>query len=401
MSKKSIMSLLTAFLAIMIVSFTTTTAFATSSNNPYGFTYEDSSNGKTIYRYYSYDATSKNYKITREFYSRGNFMYTGKGVLICNTSYASGARYNGFDTSGNFYIVGSNGSLTVSNTNNKTSVIIESGAIKLNYNSVDLAISVTTTSGTKSLSTLKDIPETDDDDIITPSKPVAKNRVEIYTNSADEMVYSAYKNGSLKTKVIVSGKKVLNQTDGVRLSDLLDGAKFLGFDSNYNVYLTEGSTLYRFKQSNWYSAEKLSLSGTFKSFTRDDNGFIAKVVTSKGNYTIKQLTTSSKWKAKKTYCVKKSNYVTLYSKGSSKSNTLLLNSNKLYLNGKRIAKNVSKFGFTKSKKIIYIKNGTAYTAKLSTPTKITKLCSKAKKLTTNSLGLVTKVTLTKGSKKVS
>lgn len=378
---------------------------ATNLPSPYGFTYDDTASGKTLYRYYSYSLKEDSYNLTREFYSKGNYVFTNTGVLLCNTSVASGSRYNGFDTKGNFYVVTKGGSLTQINTVNKITIVLSSGVIKLGYNADDIATTVVTATGTKSLATLQDVPDKDDDDTYNPPVSVnkQKNRVEIYTNSAKELVYEAYNNNKIKTKIVVSsnGKSVLNATAKVRLSDSLKGAKFMGFDPSYNVYLYEkNGTLYRFKSGAWYSAEKISLSGTYKSFKKDDNGFISKVVTSKDSYTIKQLTTSNKWKASKTYAVRKSGYVTLYTKGSSKSNTLTMKSGKLSLNGEQIATGVSRYGFTPSKKIIYIKKGTAYTASISSPKKAKKLCTKVKSLSTNSLGLVTKVILTKGSKKV-
>lgn len=405
MLKKStiIRNMLTTVTLIVVLLLIPATPASAKANSPYGFTYDDTAAGKTIYQYYSYSAKEDSYLASRAFYSKGNYVFTSAGVLVCNTSMASGSRYNGFDAKGNFYIVTRSGSLMQVNAVNKVSILIPNGVSKLGYNSDDLAISVTTSTGVKSLSTLQNIPEKDDDDTYNP--PVAtkqKNRVDIYTNSANEMVYEAYNNGKIKTKIIVkSNKNVLNSTAKVRLSDTLKGAKFMGFDPSYNVYLYESNgTLYRFKSGSWYSAEKISLSGSYKSFKKDDNGFISKIVTTKNSYTIKQLTTSSKWKANKTYAVKKSGYVTLYIKGSQKSNTLTLKSRKLSLNGKTIASGVSRYGFTASKKIIYLKKGTVYTASISSPKKAKKLCSKAKGFSTNALGLVTKVTLTKGSRKV-
>lgn len=375
-----------------------------ATHSPYGFTYDDSANGKTMYRYYTYSEKESGYVPAKSFYSKGTSVYTAKGSLVCNTSYASGSKFNGFDDAGTFYIITKAGGLTSIDLNGKTKTVLTTGTRSFNYSSDDLINSVVTSSGTKSIKNLEIIPDVDDDEYTAPEVVKKPNRVEIFTNSAEELVYNAYRDGKLKTSIVTSknGKNVLNATSKVRLSDTLVGAKFMGFDSSYNVYLYEtNGTLYRFKSGSWYSAEKISLSGTFKSFKTDDNGFISKIVTSKGSYTIKQLTTSNKWKANKTYTVRKSGYVTLYTKGSSKSNTLTLKSNKLSLNGKQIATGVSKYGFTKSKKIIYIKSGKAYTATISSPTKTKHICTKAKKLTLNKSGLVTKVVLVKGSKKVS
>lgn len=400
-STKVTRNLLTvAFIAIMLC-FSVTAHAATKE--PFGFTYEDSANGRTVYLFHVYSEEEGAYSAFREFYSKGPYVYSSGGTLICNTSAGSGSMYQGYDSKGQFFIIGKDSSITVVSTTNKTSVLLKSGAIKLNYNQNDIATTVTTTSGTKYLSNLEPAPEKDDDIYIPDPVVKQKNRVDIYTNSANELVYEAYKNSKLKTKIIVSknGKSVLNATDSVRLTDTLLGAKFIGFDANYNVYLYEDDTLYRFKAGKWYSAEKLSLAGKYQNFEKSDSGFIQKIVTTKGSYTIKQLTTDGKWKAKKTYAVTKKGYITLYTKGSTKTNTLTLKSRHLSLNGKKVATGVTKYGFINAKKFIYMKGKKVYSAFLSNPKKTTRLYTNGKSFKTSSIGLVNKVVTTKGTKKVS
>lgn len=401
--KKNRTLIMVLIATIFMTAIGNTTAFAATKNEPYGYTYDDSATYRTVYRYYSWDSKAGAYAPTREFYSKGTYMYTVGGKLILNQTAGSGSKTNGFDKLGNFFIIGNDGSLSKITTSNQMSTVLESGAIRLNYTDQDLAFSVSTNSGSLYLSNLKPAPEVDDDDDYTPpTVEKSQNRVEIYTNSAGETVYDGYSANKIKTKIIVSsdGLKVLNATAKVRLTDTLKGAKFIGFDRSYNVYLYEGGTLYRFKSGKWYSAEKLVLSGQYRTFKKDDDGFISKVVTSKNSYTIKQLTSSGKWKASKTYAVHKKDYVTLYVKGRTSSYTLMLNSGKLKLNGKKIASNVSKYGFIGAKKLIYIKKGVIYSAKLSLPKKATKIC-KGKALKTNSVGLVTKVSSGGKWKKVS
>lgn len=387
-------------LAICFIFGSSQTAFA-ADNSPYGYTYDDAVSGHTLYKYYSYNSSKSTYVATREFYSAGTKVCQKNGTVITNLSAGSGSRYNGFASGGTFYMITSKGELLSIDKSNKITTVLSSGAISLSYTSDELANIVKTSSGSKYISTLKEAPEKDDD--ITPvPTPKAANRVEIYTNSAGEMVYDAYKANKLVVSIITSpnGKKVLNATVGVRLSDVVKGAKFMGLDSSYNVYLYElNGTLYRFNSGNWYSAEKISLSSAFKTFTTNDNGFIEKVVTKNATYTIKQLTTSNKWKAKKTYAVSKDNYATLYIKNSTKSHTLLLEKGVLYLNGKAIALNVKKFGFVSAKKICYISKNTAYTATITAPAKGKKICAKAVDLKKNSVGLSTKVTLSNGKTK--
>ncbi len=401
MSKKiltKIGNLLTLALAIAFIGILSPVGTSAAANGePYGFTFDDAANSITVYRYYCLGDKSE-YVPYREFYSRGSYLYTNRGILLKN-GVLPGAPYNGFDSNGIFYSIGVNGSMIKYDFGNTPTVILKDGALKLNYDSADLAVSVTTAEGTLSLATLKKVAESDTG-FVAPTKTVSPNRVDMYENSAGEFVYEAYQSGKLKYKVLVSknGKKVLNRTAGVRLTDTLTGAKFIGFDTSYNVYLFEGSTLYRFIEGKWFSAQKLVLSGNFKTFERDSNGFITKIVTQKSSYQMKQLAVSGGWKASRTYVVKKANYKTLYKKGSVASNTLTHRKGNLYLDGAKIASGVSQYGFASAKKIIYIKNRTAYSCDFCGRSK--KLCTKARKLVTNSVGLVKKVKLAKGTKKI-
>lgn len=397
------------FVLAMVILLPAKEVMAANNNTaPYGYTYEDSATGRTIYKYYEYSKTS--YVCAREFYSMQNRVCIKNGTVVTALSAGTGSRYNGFGLTGIFYSITSKGELISVNRNNKVTTLIPSGAISLVYTADDLADIVVTSSGNKYLATLKEAPVKDnpvDDPAPAPVKPVkkAKNRVEIYQNSASEMVYDAYKSGKKFFSIITSkdGKKVLNVTKGVRLSDFAKGTKFMGIDSSYNVYMyetNESGTLYRFKSKNWYSAEKIVLSGAFKKFETNENGFIEKVVTDNASYTIKQLTTSGKWKAKKTYAVDKGSYVTLYIKNSTKSHTLSIDKGVLYLDGKAVAIGVSKkFGFVSTKKIAYIKSSKVFTAAISKPTKSKMVCAKAKDLKKTNVGLVTKAVLTNGKTK--
>ena len=114
---------------------------------------------------------------------------------------------------------------------------------------------------------------------------------------------------------------------------------------------------------------------------------------------MKQLTTASKWKAKKTYVVSKAGYKTLYRKGSTSSYTLSLKSGVLRLNGKKVASGVSQYDFINGKTFAYSKKGTALSASLKNPKKYKRICNGVKKFKTNSVGLATKIVTTKGTRK--
>lgn len=394
--------LLATLLTMVMIFATAITAFAAS--NPYGFTYDDSASGKTVYKYYTYSSTSGNAVVTREFYSKVKSVYNPGGTLITDKAAGSGSMYVGYDVSGNLFIITSDGAIYKYDTKNSLTSVLASGATSFIYNTDDIITKVKTNGGTLDIATLKKVDDVDPGDP-TPTNPTKeKNRVERYTNSANELVSEAYKDNKVKVKIVVSKDetKVLNETANVRLTDTLAGAKFLGFDSNYSVYLYEqNGTLYRFKFGSWYTAEKLSLGSAYKKFESDSKGFISKVITENGEFTIKQLTSSDKWKAKKTYAVNKGDYATLYTKGSTKSNTLQLKSGTLYLNGKKVAASVKSFGFVAKNKFAYItKKGVVYTATIKNPASVKKFVTKASKFTTSkSNGLLTKVKLTSGKNK--
>ncbi len=410
--KKTIMSLALAFCLIIGMC---PTAFASSETDPYGFYYDEASLGRTMYEYYVYDRREDSHIIAKTFYSIGNSVYTGNGDLVTNTSAGSGALYNGFATNGDFYFITSSGSLIRVDSAGRQSVQYSSGAISLSYTSDDLAEIVQTTSGNKYLSNLSGAPSG------TPGTPGNNNnnkpgsktsRVEMYTNTSGEMVRDAYELGNLKVSIVVSkdGKSVLNATYGVRLSDTLKGAKFLGFDTSYNVYLYEkNGTLYRFTFGNWYSAECVRLDSKFKTFRTDQNGFISTIITEKSSYTIGQLTdtVNNKWVAKETYAVVKDTYTTLYTNGSVESNTLMWDDGNLYLNGIVVApkivaglitSNIGDFGFISDKEFCYIRENMVFICSIyDRPEDGWCYCTDAKSLRTNDVGLVSQVVLRNGS----
>ncbi len=405
MKNTSIFSkLVTLLLTACLIFGICQTAFAADmTNDPYGYTYDDAANGHTMYKYYSYNSQSGSYSATRVFYSEGTSVYIESGnLLVSSTSAGSGSRYNGFGITGIFYMITSNGGLISIDSNNMVNTILASGAMNLNYNYDDLAETVTTTSGTLNLSTLSPTTPTTPTVPTVPNQPgtiKTNNRVEIYTNSAGEMVYTAYSASTVKVSITVSsdGLKILNTTNDVRLSDTLKGVKFMGIDSSYNVYMYEtNGTLYRFIFGNWYSAEKIVLDGKFKTMRTDENGFLSTIITDKTTYTLKQLTPSTKWEASYTYAVTKDVYATLYTKGSAKSTTLMLTDGILTLNGKEVDDKVTAFGFISESKFCYIRNGKAYTAPISDPTDYHRLCSDAVNFKMNDIGLVTKVVLSTG-----
>lgn len=401
MKKSSIRAILALVLTFCCILGCTSTAFAANATNePYGYTYDDAASGCTMYKYYLYDKNQNSYVPFRTFYSRGNTVCFSDGTVVTNVSAGPGYRYNGFNTQGVFYAITSSGALLGIGGNNRVITVLQSGAIELCYNQDELATSVKTTSGTKDLSSWKDVPDKDNgSNVNVPGGKKNYDRVEVYTNSVGEMSYDAYKGSSLMVSIVISadGKHILNATNSVRLSDTLKGIKFMGIDTDYNVYMYEtNGTLYRFKFGSWFSAEKIMLGSNFKTFKTDDKGFVSTIVTEKETFTINQITTSDKWKASYTYVVTKDTYATLYIKGTVESNTLLLTDGILTLNGSEVDNKVSAFGFISEKEFCYIRNGRVYVAPISDPLNTTRFCTGAESFNRNDVGLTVSVLLTNG-----
>ena len=182
--QKTIIAFLIVVISISIIP-TTEVSAKSNENAPYGYTYEDAANGRTIYKYYEYNWSKKSYLCSREFYCSRTKVCIKNGTIVTNLSAGSAARYNGFGLTGIFYAISSKGELISVDKNNKITILLPSGVLSLHYTADDLADIVCTSSGNKYLATLKDAPVKDapaDEPEPVPVKPVkkAKDRVEIY-----------------------------------------------------------------------------------------------------------------------------------------------------------------------------------------------------------------------------
>ena len=389
-------SLLCTFVLILLLALLpTTNVYASSTMPPHGYTWKDSSTNKLVYQYNTYNSSKGYYTTSKTVYSDGKNIYNSKNELIFANTNGS----VGYDEKGTLLVVSANGTLYGSSNLKVFQALLEGkNATYFKYSVDNIVTSVKTSDGMVSVSSFKltqeALPGSNSETETVINK--AKNRVDQTENSAGEMVFKAYKNGKAYMTIIVDGPRVLNNTAKVRLSDTLIGAKFLGIDSSYNVYMYENNgSLYRFKHGSWHSAQKIALKGNFKSCEKDKNGFVTKISLANKTYTIKQLTTDSKWKANRTYAVNKDSYSTMYIKNSSKSNTLSLKDKVLQLNGKTVAKNVGKFYFVNNKRFVYTKGTTLYEASINKPKATEKVTSKFKKVTLKN-GLAVKAVLKNG-----
>ncbi len=214
----------------------------------------------------------------------------------------------------------------------------------------------------------------------SPSSPSTKNpiknpAVQQWTDSAGREHYKFGKN-----KVIVDGHDVY--LNDYKISELCNSSvRFVAIDSSNRVYLYEDKTasLYRFKVVNIFKPSRIKFAkGTkLQRIELNSNGYLTKIVTTSGTFTVKQLAVDKTWYPKKNYAINKKGYCTYYLAETSKTYTLRLKGTKLYLNKKVIAKGITRktesFGF-KGKFLYYVKAGKRYEAKISSPkmAKVTK-----------------------------
>lgn len=413
MSEKLKKMATTIVLTIAVLCTAQNVSAATVAKAPYGYSWVDDSNGNKHIQFYEY--TKNTYMITRRVIIKNKNVYSYTGELM----YTS-VKEAGYSSSGDLYVILSTGNVEkMTYTGKKVSYKVN--AVKLNFDAEDLVTTVLVTGkGNVKLADLAKINPTPTPSpsptpspvtpaptpspvTPTPTPVKAKNRVERTDANGSQKVI-AYQNNKKKMQLLISGSKVLNETVSVRLSDTTKGAKFLGIDAHYSVYLSEtDGTLYRFKFGNWYSAESMTINGEVVSVTNDNNGFIVSIKTTKGTtYKVSNLNKPSVWKAKKTYSVNKGTYATLYTKGTSSSKTLKLLKGTLYLNGKKVTNKVTKFGFINAKKFVLLKSGKVYTASISSPSKIKVVNSKKKgNFKPGKLGLITTATIGGKSVKLS
>lgn len=260
----------------------------------------------------------------------------------------------------------------------------------LNLNAETMAESVTfkdgTTKSIKALLSANTPAVTPDNGTVTvPSPkptPSPDKKIKEWTDSTGRHHFKFGKN-----EVIVDNKNIY--LNDYRISELCNaGVRFVGIDSKDRVYLFEDKTVsfYRFKVSNIFKPDKIKFAkGTkLQTVVTNKSGYMTKVVTSSGTFTIKQLVADKTWYPKKNYAMNKKGYCTYYLANSSKTYTLTLKKGKLYLGKKLIAKGITRktesFGFYK-KYIRYVYKGKAWQKKIGSKKKATVWKKNVKKLT--------------------
>ena len=113
MKKLNIATILMVLVLVLSTMAAPATVKASDSNKPYGYTYDDAATNKTVYKFYGFSETKKVYVLSKEFYSKGTYLYRSDGTLITNQLAGSGSKFNGFAENSYFYSITKTGNKTV------------------------------------------------------------------------------------------------------------------------------------------------------------------------------------------------------------------------------------------------------------------------------------------------
>lgn len=392
-------------LAVMLISiFAPTTAVAAAELDPYAYCWEDASN-VTHYQHFIYVEEENAYMVDERVTSVGGYVFDAEGEELYSGALV-GEEHIGYAKDGTLYVVLKNGNLEKRTTNDKETTYKSKNYSSLVLDSDGLVVSVKLKDGT--VIKLKDLtsgtstgttPTPTPSPTPTPTPETGKNRVE--RTGAVNQTIKAYKNDKVVVQLYIEKAKVTEQLANVRLSDACKGAKFLGVDAEYSVYLYEiGGTFYKFQYGNWYIAQKVEVNGEMKKYEEDQNGFITKIITTEGTYVLAK--DELEFAPTKTYAVSKETYTQLYVKDSEETHKLELKDKVLYLDGKKVTSSVEKFQFIDAETFIFVKtNGKSYTASIDKPTSLTLFKSNVKALVVSKdNGLATHVTINSKNYKI-
>lgn len=360
----SVLMVLALVFSVMPVTAIQAQAAVEDENPPYAYVWKDASN-VTHYQYYEYSFREDAYVVGERVISIGSTVYDTDGKVLYQ-SVKTGANNIGYSADGDLYVITKAGNLEkLSSTGNKTTYK-NYRYTKLVLDWDDLVTGVVTSTGkeiklsklgTGSTATVTPTP--------TPVPSTKGNRVE--RSGAEAQTIKAYKGKDLMVQLYINKGTVLEELADVYLSSTCKGAKFLGLDADFSVYLYEtGGTFYKFTYGNWFFPTTLEVEGELKKYQEDENGFITKLVTTERTYDVSEF--ANKFVADKTYAVQKENYVTLYIKGTDISHTLKVEDGAFWVDDEVIYFDVVDYGFVDENTYIFVfDNGDAYTATIDSP----------------------------------
>lgn len=215
------------------------------------------------------------------FYKGAN-LYDTTGARLRSDLKGEGPDYLGYDAKGMLYVVTSQGKLMSLKDNGTTwTTVLSSGANKLYRDDYDLVVKVGTSGGTKTLSSLTG----------GTSGDAVQKGVQLYMTDGGHVIFDAYRDNKVYLTVTCDNSYVY--TSGYTLSEDCRGAKFVGIDSDYNVYLQDtNGKIYKFYYGKWTTVYSTTVSKSVLDFVYDDVGFFTGVKTSDGTTNLSKLSFS-------------------------------------------------------------------------------------------------------------
>jgi len=224
--------------------------------------------------HYSYNYSTKGHTDKVEVMYKGNNIYSfSTGKRLRSDLRDEKDEYIGYKN-GILYVITTSKELL--SFDGATWKYLSSSADILICDADDLVTHIQLTNGTK-----KEITT------LTSTPIVSDNRVEKYREYEVD-IFEAFKNGNSYLIVKVDGKDV--KVGNYVLSTNCRGAKFVGIDKDYNVYLEdENGSLYKFYYSTWTVAYSGNVYGEVKEFIYNENGFLINVKTTTGTYSLSSI----------------------------------------------------------------------------------------------------------------
>jgi hypothetical protein len=335
---------------VMMISATVPVFAKVVKDDPYGFIWLDEKEDIFFIQYYEYNEKETAYEITDYVYVvDGTKLYDKNGkqieTILEMTDTANPTVV--FDEAGELYFLLSKTS--VGNMEESTDKTYSKATISSVKNFTVDNDTLGTKAGSKNLSSLSFSGNhsrvTSSDTGTTKSG----DYVLTYAYNGDPLktAYDAYKDDELVLTVYCKNSNVWNETHKKLLSDTCVGAKFVGFSSEYSIILYDlDGTLYYFLYDEYDRAYTISLGEEIMYFTRDEDGFIKSITTSKKTYELDAIIDEHSTSA--TYVENSSIKSVAYDEDDKAVATLKKSSNYLYWNDSKLNKSYKPtyFGIT-------------------------------------------------------
>lgn len=363
--------------AVMMCATAVPAFAATVKTDPYGFIWEDEYEDVWVIQYYEY-SRGDGYTITDYVTLDGTKLYDRDGDLITTIKSMSKASQPTvvFDDDGELYFLISNTSVghmdESDDSKYEKASISSSSYFTMDKNELGTKV------GSKNLSSLSFSGSysrsTDKNNSSNNNSSTGKKgdyvHTYAYNGDYEKTAYDAYYDSELLLSVYCKGSNVWLETEELLLSDTCVGAKFVGYSTEYSIILYDlDGTVYYFLYDEYDRAYTISLGEEILYYTRDDDGFIKSITTTRKTYELDTLIDEDDFKdrddddddniySNMSSVTNTSSKSTAYKSSSKVVATLSKSSNYLYYEGEKLDESykATYFGFTEDGYPVWINN---------------------------------------------